>query len=439
MHSTITNTTRPAALPSPHPRSPSATSARSTARATARSSRSTGSASSSRRARSPPSWARRGRARARSCTWRRGWTGPPPARVALGGHRAGAAQRAAADDPAARAGRVRLPGLQPDAVAHRRPEHRRCRCASTAAARGARRCARSRRGSGWTSACATVPRSSPAASSSGSRSPGRSSPGPRSCSPTSRPARWTPAPGAACSRSCARSSTRDGHTVVMVTHDPVAAAHADRVILLADGRIAGMLEAPSADEVAEQLAHLGELTDAPSRSPQRPRPPRHVHRRPGGAVRLVGARDGRRHAVRVGAAHPPARRALRRHRGGRDRAADRRRGPRRPARRARPRELRARRPAGGRPRRPRRDRRRVGAGPARRPRHRRPRLGQRRADALRADRRARARRARRGRHRLPRQARRAAAPRVHRGRPHRHRGRRRPARATRSGSGRRSS
>jgi putative ABC transport system ATP-binding protein len=50
----------------------------------------------------------------------------------------------------------------------------------------------------------------------------------------------------------------DGHTVVMVTHDPAAAAHADRVILLADGRIAGTLEAPSADEVAEQLAHLGD-------------------------------------------------------------------------------------------------------------------------------------------------------------------------------------
>ena len=50
----------------------------------------------------------------------------------------------------------------------------------------------------------------------------------------------------------------DGHTVVMVTHDPVAAAHADRVILLADGQIAGKLEAPSADQVAEQLAHLGD-------------------------------------------------------------------------------------------------------------------------------------------------------------------------------------
>jgi putative ABC transport system ATP-binding protein len=49
----------------------------------------------------------------------------------------------------------------------------------------------------------------------------------------------------------------DGHTVVMVTHDPVAAAYADRVLLLADGRVAGTLEAPSADEVAKRLAHLG--------------------------------------------------------------------------------------------------------------------------------------------------------------------------------------
>jgi putative ABC transport system ATP-binding protein len=50
----------------------------------------------------------------------------------------------------------------------------------------------------------------------------------------------------------------DGRTVVMVTHDPAAAACADRVILLADGRLAGTLDAPSADEVAERLAHLGD-------------------------------------------------------------------------------------------------------------------------------------------------------------------------------------
>ncbi|HXD65212.1 MAG TPA: ABC transporter ATP-binding protein [Solirubrobacteraceae bacterium] len=49
----------------------------------------------------------------------------------------------------------------------------------------------------------------------------------------------------------------DGHTVVMVTHDPVAAAYADRVIMLADGRVVGTLDAPTADDVAERLAHLG--------------------------------------------------------------------------------------------------------------------------------------------------------------------------------------
>jgi putative ABC transport system ATP-binding protein len=43
----------------------------------------------------------------------------------------------------------------------------------------------------------------------------------------------------------------------MVTHDPVAAAYADRVLLLADGRVAGTIDAPSADEVAQRLAHLG--------------------------------------------------------------------------------------------------------------------------------------------------------------------------------------
>jgi putative ABC transport system ATP-binding protein len=50
---------------------------------------------------------------------------------------------------------------------------------------------------------------------------------------------------------------QDGRTVVMVTRDPVAAVYADQVIVLADGRVVETLEAPSVDEVAEQLAHLG--------------------------------------------------------------------------------------------------------------------------------------------------------------------------------------
>ena len=49
---------------------------------------------------------------------------------------------------------------------------------------------------------------------------------------------------------------RERQTIVMVTHDPIAAAYADRVVFLADGRLAGQLAAPTADAVAARLAHL---------------------------------------------------------------------------------------------------------------------------------------------------------------------------------------
>ncbi|GAA4306149.1 ABC transporter ATP-binding protein [Streptomyces venetus] len=49
---------------------------------------------------------------------------------------------------------------------------------------------------------------------------------------------------------------RDGRTVVMVTHDPVAAAYADRVVFLVDGRVHGELTAPSADAVAARMTRL---------------------------------------------------------------------------------------------------------------------------------------------------------------------------------------
>ena len=48
-----------------------------------------------------------------------------------------------------------------------------------------------------------------------------------------------------------------GQTIVMVTHDPVAASYADEVLFLADGRIAGRLEAPTAAAVAERMTELG--------------------------------------------------------------------------------------------------------------------------------------------------------------------------------------
>ncbi|AXL90381.1 ABC transporter [Streptomyces sp. CB09001] len=52
----------------------------------------------------------------------------------------------------------------------------------------------------------------------------------------------------------------EGRTVVMVTHDPVAASYADRVLFLVDGHVHGELSAPAADTVA---AHLTRLETAP--------------------------------------------------------------------------------------------------------------------------------------------------------------------------------
>ncbi|MEU9829312.1 ABC transporter ATP-binding protein [Micromonospora chersina] len=46
-------------------------------------------------------------------------------------------------------------------------------------------------------------------------------------------------------------------TVIMVTHDPVAASYADRVMVLADGRIVRDMPQPGAEQIAEQLAWLG--------------------------------------------------------------------------------------------------------------------------------------------------------------------------------------
>ena len=98
----------------------------------------------------------------------------------------------------------------------------------------------------WGSAPAspTSPTSCPAASSSGWRPPGRWRPSPRSCSPTSRPATSTPTPVPRSSAFCA-SVQEFGQTIVMVSHDPVAASYAERVVFLADGQIVDELAAPT--------------------------------------------------------------------------------------------------------------------------------------------------------------------------------------------------
>ena len=53
-----------------------------------------------------------------------------------------------------------------------------------------------------------------------------------------------------------RSVQEFGQTIVMVTHDPVAAANTDRVVFLADGKIVDELREPSAETILEHMTAL---------------------------------------------------------------------------------------------------------------------------------------------------------------------------------------
>jgi putative ABC transport system ATP-binding protein len=48
-----------------------------------------------------------------------------------------------------------------------------------------------------------------------------------------------------------------GQSIVMVTHDPVAASHADSVVFLADGRINDRLVRPTAQQVLDRMSAFG--------------------------------------------------------------------------------------------------------------------------------------------------------------------------------------
>jgi putative ABC transport system ATP-binding protein len=48
-----------------------------------------------------------------------------------------------------------------------------------------------------------------------------------------------------------------GQTIVMVTHDPVAAAYADRIIFLADGHVVNEMTEPTADRVLDLMKSIG--------------------------------------------------------------------------------------------------------------------------------------------------------------------------------------
>ena len=56
-----------------------------------------------------------------------------------------------------------------------------------------------------------------------------------------------------------------GRTVIMVTHDPAAAAYAERVVLLADGRVAGDILDPTPESVLAGLDALRTLEGPVSR------------------------------------------------------------------------------------------------------------------------------------------------------------------------------
>jgi putative ABC transport system ATP-binding protein len=55
-----------------------------------------------------------------------------------------------------------------------------------------------------------------------------------------------------------RSAVDDrGQSIVMVTHDPGAAAHADQVVFVVDGRIHDVITSPTADAVLGLMGKLG--------------------------------------------------------------------------------------------------------------------------------------------------------------------------------------
>jgi putative ABC transport system ATP-binding protein len=55
-----------------------------------------------------------------------------------------------------------------------------------------------------------------------------------------------------------RHAVKDlGQTIVMVTHDPVAASYADRIIFLADGQVVDEMREPTPERVLDRMKQFG--------------------------------------------------------------------------------------------------------------------------------------------------------------------------------------
>ena len=64
--------------------------------------------------------------------------------------------------------------------------------------------------------------------------------------------------GAEILRFLRRAVDQFGQTIVMVSHDPVAASYADRIVFLADGRLVDEMQHPTAPAILEHLKQLSE-------------------------------------------------------------------------------------------------------------------------------------------------------------------------------------
>ncbi len=55
-----------------------------------------------------------------------------------------------------------------------------------------------------------------------------------------------------------RAADDYGQTIVMVTHDPMAAAYADKVVFLADGICVDEMGAPTSDAILDRMKAMGD-------------------------------------------------------------------------------------------------------------------------------------------------------------------------------------
>ena len=156
---------------------------------------------------------------------------------------------------AAGPGRLHLPGLQPPSGTQRRAEHR-APCSAGRQACGPGLAGRS----GWRVGLAALLKRRPAELSGGQQQRVAIA---RALVMRPEVVFADEPTGALDSRTGAEilSLLREGVdnralTIVMVTHDPVAAAYADNVFFLADGRIVDHLSSPTAELVADRMTHL---------------------------------------------------------------------------------------------------------------------------------------------------------------------------------------